>query len=258
MGVTPQSLTLIPLAGMPEFAPGDSLAHEIVTATAAAEVELRNGDILAVTSKVVSKVEDRFAPAAERAAAVAAESVRVVARVPGTGEPVVVENRLGIVAAAAGVDASNVTGDRILLLPEDPDASAARLTEEIAERLGVRVGVVITDTVGRPWRIGQTDITIGCAGLAPFDDTRGGTDTDGKPLSVTQRCIADEIAAAADLVKGKVSAVPVAIVRGLAHYVLPGSSHTAREILRDAESDLFRLATADAYEQGFADGARSR
>lgn len=252
---TPVQLSITPVLGLPEFTAAHSLSQEILDATA--DLPLQDGDILAVTSKVISKAEDRFLPADEREEALRRESVRVVAHVPGTEQPLIVENRLGIVAAAAGIDASNVPGERILLLPEDPDGSARRLLGEIRAHTGVRIGVVVTDTVGRPWRHGQTDIAIGCAGIRPLDDARGGTDSDGKPLAVTVRCIADEIASAADLVKGKATGVPVAVLRGLGHYVDHEGSHSAREILREAETDLFRTGSDEAYRQGFTDGSRS-
>lgn len=251
----PLPLSITPVLGLPEFTAEHNLAAEILAATA--EYPLQDGDVLAVTSKAVSKVEDRFLPAAEREEALRQETVRVVAHAPGTDRPLIVENRLGVIAAAAGIDASNIPGDRILLLPEDPDTSAAELVQALHAATGVQVAVVITDTAGRPWRQGQTDIAIGCAGLAPLDDTRGRTDTDGKPLSVTVRCIADEIASAADLVKGKTSSVPVAILRGLGHHVDHSRPASAREIQREADTDLFRSGTQEAYRQGFADGQRS-
>lgn len=251
----PTPLSVIPVLGLPEFTEAHSLSEEILKTTA--DAPLQDGDVLAVTSKVVSKVEGRFLPAAAREDALRRETVRVVARAPESGQPLIVENRLGIVAAAAGIDASNIPGNRILLLPEDPDASAKQLLQQIYAQTGTRIGVVITDTAGRPWRHGQTDIAIGCAGLAPFDDTRGGRDTDGKPLSATLRCIADEVAAAADLVKGKTSGVPVAVLRGLGHYIDHKVPTSAREILREAETDLFRTGSQDAYRQGFTDGSRN-
>ena len=184
--------------------------------------------------------------------AIAAETTRIVAAIPGAGGAAIVESRLGIIAAAAGVDASNIAGDRILLLPIDPDESARRIAAELKEKTGLDLGVLITDTVGRPWRLGQTDIAIGCANLRVFDDVRGTVDTDGKPLSVTQRCIADEIAGATDLVKGKAAAIPVALVRGMAAYVDRSSSDRARDIIRDRDQDLFSLGTAEAFAKGQA------
>lgn len=242
-------LELIPVTGLPEFAPSHSLAEEILRA--AGPDGLRAGDVLAVTSKIVSKVEGCFVPAAEREALIARDTVRLVAKLRGPGSSAIVENRLGVVAAAAGVDASNVSGEWVLALPDDPDASARRLAEELRLATGHELGIVVTDTVGRPWRYGQTDIAIGCANIMLYDDDRGGVDTVGKPLTVTQRCVVDEIAAASDLVKGKTDGVPVAIVRGLSRYLQPGTEQRARDINRDLELDLFRLGTDEAIAEGY-------
>ncbi|UOQ57649.1 coenzyme F420-0:L-glutamate ligase [Leucobacter allii] len=238
-------MQILPVDGLPEFAPGVSIAREI-----AAVGEVQPGDILVVTSKIVSKAEGRFLPASEKARALAAETVRVVAAIPGGGASAIVENRLGLVMAAAGIDESNVEGERLLLLPQDPDASARAIAEEVERLTGCLVGVLISDTAGRPWRVGQTDMAIGAARVQVIDDVRGTTDANGKPLAVTQRCIGDELAAAADLVKGKATGVPVAIVRGLAHYVGVGFTAGARSIVRDPEQDLFRLGTAEAIAEG--------
>ena len=245
-----EELTIVPLRGFPEMTPEHSIVEELLRVVDA--TKLRQGDVLAITSKIVSKVEDRYSPASERDRAIAAETTRIVAAIPGAGGAAIVESRLGIIAAAAGVDASNIAGDRILLLPIDPDESARRIAAEIQERTGLDLGVIITDTVGRPWRLGQTDIAIGCANFRVFDDARGSVDTDGKPLSVTQRCIADEIAGATDLVKGKAAAIPIALVRGMGEYVVPGCSDRARDIIRNRDQDLFSLGTAEAFAQGKA------
>lgn len=244
------AMELIPLAGLPEFTPEHSLSAEIVRALSGLEV--RDGDVLAVTSKVISKVEGCFVPASERDALIERDTVRVVARLRGPTASAIVENRLGVVAAAAGVDASNVHGDWVLSLPDDPDASARALAGELRIALGVDIGIVVTDTVGRPWRYGQTDIAIGCANIALYADERGGVDTAGKPLVVTQRCVVDELAAASDLVKGKTRGVPVALIRGVAEYVLPGTTQRARDINRDLELDLFSLGTQEAFDAGYA------
>ena len=248
--------------GFGEVRPGDDLPRVVVEALAADSADrpdraLRDGDVLAVTSKVISKAEGRLA--ADRDAAIEAETVRVVAtREHAGGVTRIVENRLGLVMAAAGVDASN-TGPEgaVLLLPLDPDASARGIRAAVAASLGVRVGVVVTDTAGRAWREGQTDIAIGVAGLAPLDDLRGGADADGRPLAVTVTAVADEVAALADLVKGKSAGRPVAVVRGLGRYVLdpevdgPG----AGALIRPAASDMFREGSAEAYARGFRDGS---
>jgi coenzyme F420-0:L-glutamate ligase/coenzyme F420-1:gamma-L-glutamate ligase len=173
----------------------------------------------------------------------------------------IVENRLGIVAAAAGVDASNTPEGTVLLLPVDPDASARRLRTELGRRCGVNVAVVITDTLGRPWRQGQTDAAIGLAGMAPLLDLRGGTDSAGRLLNATVTAVADEIAAAADLVKGKTSGCPVAVLRGLAQLVAaPAGGRAgpeeagAAKLIRPAEQDMFRLGTAEAMAAGWKEG----
>uniref|UniRef100_UPI000AD98773 coenzyme F420-0:L-glutamate ligase n=1 Tax=Streptomyces graminilatus TaxID=1464070 RepID=UPI000AD98773 len=201
------------VGGLPEVQAGDDLAKLIV----AAEPGLLDGDVLLVTSKIVSKAEGRVVEAADREAAIDAETVRVVAR---RGTLRIVENRQGLVMAAAGVDASNTPSGTVLLLPEDPDASARAVRDGIRDALGVNVGVVVTDTFGRPWRAGLTDVAIGAAGVRVLDDLRGGTDAYGNPLSATVVATADELAAAGDLVKGKASGLPVAVVRGLPHVVV--------------------------------------
>lgn len=252
--------------GLGEVVPGGDLPALIVALLAADAARrpdraLRNGDVLAVTSKVVSKAEGRSA--ADRDEAIAAETVRVVAtREHAGGVTRIVENRLGLVMAAAGVDSSNTgPGGAVLLLPLDPDASARAIRAAVAASLGVRVGVLVTDTAGRAWREGQTDIAIGVAGLAPLDDLRGGTDADGRPLSVTVTAVADQIAGLADLVKGKAAGRPVAVVRGLGRYVLDAAGEGgddgpgAGALIRPAASDMFREGSAEAYARGFRDGS---
>jgi coenzyme F420-0:L-glutamate ligase/coenzyme F420-1:gamma-L-glutamate ligase len=194
-----------------------------------------------VTSKIVSKAEGRVV-SADRERAIDSEAVRVVAR---RGPTRIVETRHGLVLAAAGVDNSNTAPGTVVLLPEDPDGSARRLRKALAERRGVRVGVVVTDTMGRPWRTGQTDAAIGAAGLAPLRDHRGQPDTFGNQLEVTIAAVGDEIAAAADLVKGKTTQMPVAIVRGLAELVTDADGPGAAALIRPAVDDMFRLGTAD-------------
>lgn len=179
------------LPGLPEVQSGDDLAKLI----AAAEPALADGDVLLVTSKIVSKAEGRVVEAADREAAIDAETVRVVAR---RGPLRIVENRQGLVMAAAGVDASNTPAGTVLLLPEDPDASARGIREGLRDTLGVDVGVIVTDTFGRPWRAGLTDVAIGAAGVRVLDDLRGGTDAYGNPLGATVVATADELAAAGD------------------------------------------------------------
>ncbi|MER6674991.1 coenzyme F420-0:L-glutamate ligase [Streptomyces sp. NPDC000983] len=226
--------------GLPEVTAGDDLAKLI----AAAEPALADGDVLLVTSKIVSKAEGRIVEAADREAAIDAETVRVVAR---RGTLRIVENRQGLVMAAAGVDASNTPAGTVLLLPEDPDASARAVREGLRDALGVDVGVVVTDTFGRPWRSGLTDVAIGAAGVRVLDDLRGGTDGYGNPLSATVVATADELAAAGDLVKGKAAGLPVAVVRGLPHVVVgEGHGEGARAMVRGGHDDMFRLGTSEA------------
>lgn len=249
------AVTVFAPAGIGEITAGDDLAAIILAATGGL---LAHGDILAVTSKIVSKAEGRQVAAADREQAITDETVRVVAtrEHPG-GVTRIVENRQGLVLAAAGVDASNTPDGTVLLLPLDPDASARALCAALRERTGLRLGVLITDTAGRPWREGQTDIAIGAAGLAVLDDLRGTDDSSGKRLDATIAAVADEIAGAADLVKGKTSGNPVAVVRGLGRLVgeldsadAPG----AARLLRPSDQDMFRLGSAEAYAEGFAAG----
>jgi len=238
--------------GIPEISAGDDLATIIGDALAGSG--LRDGDILAITSKIVSKAEGRQVASSDREQAITDETVRVVAtRVHPAGVTRIVENRLGIVAAAAGVDASNTPEGVILLLPVDPDASAARLRLALEERFGVRLGVLITDTLGRAWREGQTDAAIGASGVRVLDDLAGTRDASGKLLEVTAPAVADEIAAAADLVKGKASGRPVAVVRGLAHLLDPGAPG-ARSLVRTGPTDMFRLGADEAWQEGFEAG----
>ncbi|MFJ1867842.1 coenzyme F420-0:L-glutamate ligase [Streptomyces sp. NPDC088097] len=238
--MTAPSYEVRALPGIPEVRPGDDLAALI----AAAAPDLRDGDVLLVTSKIVSKAEGRIVRADSREEAIDAETVRVVAR---RGPLRIVENRQGLVMAAAGVDASNTEPGTVLLLPEDPDASAAALRGGLRERLAVDVGVVVTDTFGRPWRAGLTDVAIGAAGVRVLDDLRGATDGHGNPLSSTVVATADELAAAGDLVKGKAAGLPVAVVRGLGH--LRGEGSTARDLVRAAADDMFRLGTSEAVRE---------
>ncbi len=241
-------LTIWAVQGIPEIGPGDDLSRMIGDAVAGS---LKNGDILAVTSKIVSKAEARFVKAADREDAITAETVRVVAT---RGSTRIVENKLGLVLAAAGVDASNTPDGYVLLLPEDPDVSARALASALRQRFQIALGVIVTDTLGRPWREGQADAAIGSAGIWVLDDLRGTVDAGGRPLEATIGAIADQIASAADLVKGKSAGLPVAVIRGLGHVVgdldLPG----ARTLVRSSEQDMFRLGTKEAWDEGYAAG----
>jgi coenzyme F420-0:L-glutamate ligase/coenzyme F420-1:gamma-L-glutamate ligase len=234
-------LEVHPVHGLPEVRPGDDVA-----ALLAAAFAYEDGDVVVVTSKVVSKAEGRLVPAGEdreatRLRLVEEETARVVAR---RGTTTISQTKHGLVLAAAGVDASNVPRDEIALLPVDPDASAATLRADLERLTGKRLAVVVSDTMGRPWRVGQTDQAIGVAGLAPVRDSRGTTDTFGQLLEVTEIAVADELAGAAELVKGKVDGVAAAVVRG---HELQDDGRDARALLRDASLDLFRLGTDEAH-----------
>ncbi|HHX84260.1 MAG TPA: coenzyme F420-0:L-glutamate ligase, partial [Actinomycetales bacterium] len=221
----PGRITIWAPDGLPEFRPGDDLAAALADALTRDPHGLADGDVVVVTSKVLSKVEGRVVAAprdpeerdALRRRLVDAESVRVVARVNRT---LITENRLGLVQAAAGVDGSNVAADELALLPEDPDASALDLARALTARTGARVAVVVTDTMGRAWRTGQTDVAIGAAGVRVSVGYGGAVDRQGNDLLVTDVAVADEIAAAADLAKGKLGGRPVAVIRGLDHLLV--------------------------------------
>jgi len=250
--------------GLPEVVAGDDLVALVAGAVGRPDsldfgsgpTALADGDILVVTSKIVSKAEGRSVAATDREQAITDETVRVVAsREHAGGVTRIVENRLGLVMAAAGVDASNTPVGTVLLLPVDPDASARRLRAGIAARLAVRVGVIVTDTAGRPWRTGLTDLAIGAAGVVVADDLRGQLDTQGRRLDSTVAAVADEIAGAAELVKGKASGRPVAVVRGLGEYVTADDGPGARSLVRVGADDMFRQGSAEAYAQGWKDAA---
>ncbi|QTE30482.1 coenzyme F420-0:L-glutamate ligase [Pengzhenrongella sicca] len=247
--------------GIPEVAAGDDLVALVCAALRAVDFgagpsPLEDGDVVVLTSKVVSKAEGRSVAAGDREQAITDETVRVVAsrEHPG-GVTRIVENRLGLVMAAAGVDASNTPDGTVLLLPVDPDASARRLRAGLAATLGVQVGVIISDTAGRPWRNGLTDIAIGAAGVEVLDDLRGQLDSYGRRLDSTVAAVADEIAAAAELVKGKSSGRPLAVVRGLGRYVTAHDGPGARVLVRTSAEDMFRQGSAEAYAQGWKDAA---
>src|SRR3954465_11463793 len=229
-------IQLIPVEGIPEIKPGDVLAEVI-----AAHVELQDGDVVVVTQKIVSKAEGRLVavdpddPLSHKAI-VEEESVRILRR---RGELIMSETRHGFVCANAGVDLSNVEQGYCALLPADSDRSARKIRDGLRARTGVEVGVIVSDTFGRTWRRGLTDVAIGCAGVAAIVDLRGSTDTYGREMQVTQVCVADEIAGAAELVMGKATGVPVAIVRGVDPTWLREASGKT-EIIRPPSEDLFR------------------
>jgi coenzyme F420-0:L-glutamate ligase/coenzyme F420-1:gamma-L-glutamate ligase len=240
--VTTGALTAWPVAGIGEVRRGDDLA-----ALLAAGVTLEDGDVLAVSSKVVSKALGLAVPGDTRDDAVLGQTVRVVAeRVTPRGVTRIVEARSGPVLAAAGVDNSNVAPGTVLVLPPDPDAAARDLRARLAALTGRRLGVVVTDTMGRPWRDGQVDAALGAAGLAVTDDLRGRSDGYGNPLEVTVRAVADEVAALADLVKGKLDGHPAALVRGLAHLVTDDDGPGAAALLRGPDADWFRWGHVEA------------
>jgi coenzyme F420-0:L-glutamate ligase/coenzyme F420-1:gamma-L-glutamate ligase len=226
-------ISVIPVEGLPEVRPGDALA-ELVTAHA----ELRDGDVLVVTQKIVSKAEGRLerVAAADRKALVERESVRVLRR---RGDLIVSETAHGFVCANAGVDLSNVEEGWAALLPVDPDRSARRIRDGLRARAGVEVGVIVSDTFGRAWRNGVVDVAIGCAGVAGVVDLRGSRDGLGRVLEITEVCVADELASAAELVMGKARGVPAAIVRGADPSWLREGSVRA-EVVRPPSEDLFR------------------
>lgn len=242
------AIEILPVPGLPEFRPGDDVAAAI----AAAAPWLRDHDVVVVTSKVLSKSEGRIVAAptdpeerdALRRRLIDAEAVRVLAR---KGRTLITENAIGLIQAAAGVDGSNVDSAELALLPVDPDGSAAILRERLQTLLGVTVGVVVTDTMGRAWRNGQTDTAIGAAGLTVLHGYGGAHDVHGNELVVTEVAVADEIAAAADLVKGKLTGIPVAVVRGL---VLHDDGSSGRTLVRAGEEDLFWLGTEEALALG--------
>jgi coenzyme F420-0:L-glutamate ligase / coenzyme F420-1:gamma-L-glutamate ligase len=238
-------ITIFAPAGIGEVAAGTDLAESIIAAVGAVDGALADGDIVVVTSKIVSKAEGRTMRADDRQEAITAESIGTVAR---RGESRIVHTRGGLTMAAAGVDNSNVDPGTVLLLPLDPDASADRLLADLTARTGLRLGVIISDTSGRAWRIGQTDIAIGAAGVRVVDSYAGRTDPYGNDLKVSAAAIADEIAAAADLAKEKLTGRPVAVVRGLGRHVIdPGPDvERARDLNRPADEDFFRLGAREA------------
>ncbi len=235
-----EGLAILPVSGLGEVAPGTDLARLIADAPTGAAV-LRTGDVVVVTQKIVSKAEGRLVaidhgdPAA-KLALVTRESVRIVRR---RGDLVISETRHGFVCANAGVDLSNVDEGTAALLPEDSDRSARRIRAGLQALLGVEVGVIVSDTFGRPWRRGVTDVAIGCAGVAAVVDLKGTLDAGGRELVATEVCVADEIASAAELVMGKDRGVPVAIVRGVPADWLRTASVRA-EVIRPPSEDLFR------------------
>ncbi|MDO3701106.1 coenzyme F420-0:L-glutamate ligase [Micromonospora sp. C28SCA-DRY-2] len=249
-------LEILPVLGIGDVTEGDDLAALIATAAP----WLRDGDVLVVTSKIVSKAEGRLvdvpADGPDRLAArdevLAAETARVVAT---RGTTRIVQTHHGFVMASAGIDASNVDKTRLVLLPKDPDASARALRAALRERYHVDVAVIVSDTMGRPWRNGLTDVALGVAGMDAIRDHRGETDPYGNELQLTQMAVVDELAGAGELVKGKCDQVPVAVVRGYLHAAGPDDGAGAATLVRDASMDLFSLGTAEARAAGLAAAA---
>ncbi len=250
-------IEIVPVRGLPEVAAGDRLGELIAASLANAGEELAAGDVVAVAQKAVSKAEGRVRELDDVVAGGRAQELakrlgkdpRLVELILGESraviraerEVLIVETLSGWICANAGIDASNVPGaDRVTLLPEDSDASARRIRAEIGATAGVRPAVVVADSFGRPWRLGQVDVAIGCAGLAPLDDWRGRADREGRRLTATVVAIADELAAAADLASGKDSGVPACLVRGLGRFVSAEDGPGARAIQRPEGEDLFR------------------
>jgi coenzyme F420-0:L-glutamate ligase/coenzyme F420-1:gamma-L-glutamate ligase len=250
--MTPREIRVRPIAGLPEISEGDSIG-----ALVAAAASPDDGEVVVVSQKIVSKAEGRVRRISEvspgaRARELAgltgkdpalvelalSESRSVVRAAPGV---LITETKDGWICANAGIDASNVPGDdRVALLPADSDASARRIRAEIAEAAGTHPAVIVADSFGRPWRLGQSDIALGCAGLSPVDDWRGRHDAQGRALAATAVAVADELAAAADLARDKDSEVPGAVVSGIAHLVTAGDGPGARGLQRPEEEDLFR------------------
>jgi coenzyme F420-0:L-glutamate ligase / coenzyme F420-1:gamma-L-glutamate ligase len=245
-------LQVLPVTGLPEFAQGMRVGAEI-----GARADLRDGDVVVVSQKVVSKAEGRIrrlssvipGSEARRLAAVLGKEPALVELILAESREVlraerdvlIVETRHGFVCANAGIDSSNLPeAGTVALLPEDPDGSARRIRAEIGKASGAQVAMIVADSFGRAWRLGQVEVAIGCAGLTPLDDWRGRPDAAGRELEATQIAIADEAAAAADLVRDKTSRTPAAIIRGLEHHVTVDDGPGAAALRRPRNEDLFR------------------
>ena len=227
-------LEIVPVEGIPEVAPGDDLAGLLATGIDRSDIRPQNGDVVVVTHKVVSKAENRIVPDTDPPERlVEEEAIEVLRR---RGSLVIARTRHGFVCANAGVDRSNVPAGQAVLLPYDPDRSAHRLRTRLEQRYEIRLGVVISDTFGRAWRVGQTDVAIGVSGIPACLDLRESTDAGGRTLVATQPAVADEIAGAADLVMGKSRGIPAAVVRGSG--LVPGEGR-ATDLVRDPNEDLF-------------------
>jgi coenzyme F420-0:L-glutamate ligase / coenzyme F420-1:gamma-L-glutamate ligase len=239
----PSAITIFAPAGIGEVMPGADLGAVILAAIEAdPRGPLQDGDIVVVTSKIISKAEGRVEDGSRRAELISSATRRTVAR---RGETRIIRTHGGLTIAAAGIDRSNVSAESILLLPRDADASAAELHQRLVAATGRRLGVVVSDTAGRPWRMGQTDHAIGICGVRALDNYAGRWDAYGNELQITAMAVADELAAAADLVKGKLRGRPVAVVRGLEQLVAETDS-SSRELLRDETKDMFSFGSQEA------------
>lgn len=229
------TITIRPVTGLPEIRPGDDLASML--AVALGPLAPKNGDVLVVTQKIVSKAEGAFRPAADEAAyrQIVEEEAKAILR--RRGPLAITLTKHGFICANSGVDRSNVEGEQVVLLPADPDRSAHRIRIRVERGLGVSLAVIITDTFGRAWRRGLVDVAIGVSGMLPILDLRGSVDMHGRVLEVTEVAIADEIAAAAELVTGKASGVPAALVSG---YSYPAGEGRATDLVRPPAEDMFR------------------
>jgi coenzyme F420-0:L-glutamate ligase/coenzyme F420-1:gamma-L-glutamate ligase len=239
---------VLPVRGIAEVAPGDDLAAQIVAGLARSGITLRDGDVLCVSTKIVSKALGLLVPKEEKQARIEDATVHLVSRRRGTRVVTsVVEIPSGPVMAAAGIDASNVPEGTVLLLPEDPDREAEALRAAVAGAASARIGVVLTDTSSRIWRVGVGDIALGAAGISALQDLRGTADATGRTLSVTVRDLADELASAADLVKGKADGVPVAVLRGVPDAVVdPARAVPAAALSRPGPDDWFRRPSLES------------
>ena len=232
-----QTIQILPVTGVGEVIPGDDVAGILLEALESMGLQLGDGDIVVITHKIVSKAEGQIAPAATEAeyrAAVEAEAAAIIRR---RGDLVIAQTKHGFICANAGVDRSNIDGNRIVLLPERPDRSAATIRSRLEAATGARIAVIISDTFGRPWRRGLTDVAIGVSGMAVIDDLRGTADMHGRTLEVSEIAIVDEIASAADLAMGKSTGIPAAVVRGLEWETDKGR---AADLVRPAAEDMFR------------------
>lgn len=230
-------IEIFPIVGIGEVVPGDDVAQLLWDATMRDGPTLVDGDILVITHKVVSKAEGRIAHAATEAdyrAAIENEATAIIRR---RGDLVIAQTEHGFICANAGVDRSNIDGDRIVLLPERPDRSAATIKSRLESFSGATIAVIISDTFGRPWRRGLTDVAIGVAGMSPIEDLRGTPDMHGRVLDVTEIAVVDEIASAADLAMGKSTGIPAAVVRGVSWSPAPGR---ATDLVRPPSEDMFR------------------